>query len=653
MTTDRGFEPLSLDRLTEMEPYLVVAVGDYEFRSSGVTRSGEPLLLPSGESAGSLLEASLERQKGKRTSLRFKLIDYGRAYYDSPWFPPSSRVRLWYGYTQDFQEIGPFRIDKISPSWSGPSIILEIEALCGNDIGDRHARRVYGGLTVVDLFERVATAMGLRFDARNVDRQGTDWVISDIRPVVQRGENYGAFLARVAEEYGCDFTIDGETAYLSGADFDAAARQVRYTFDRSDASMVDPVVEIKTYGAGGTRRARAPREEVQDVMCPEVQQACDCSAFGPQIEASIQSATAAALAASQGSFASTDEMLAFEERLQQEIRRAVSPPVSQPGSSLPPVEDQLNPTQVGGILGAVEQRVSSAVGGVIATIPESVRSDVSSMIDEMVGPEMAALLRGAGAGTEITSSVAAFENIGSLGTVGMGINGDLRLTSINPALVTSLDPTSINYGALGISEEDAQQLQSLTSTGLSTNTSVSTAATPGAVDSSDVEAQAEAERRRAASRRRTKYTLKFRSILGNPTIDLLDRVAIRGVGSLIDGDNYEVTRVYHSITSSGYYTDIECSRVVTSEVRATRNPAASPEAALIEEGRQEWRLGPEYATLVSSDQFTNSNIDQFGSGLDIYGPTPRPQETVRVSIDGTVTSNTTGERVTTIRPGGR
>lgn len=149
-----------------------------------------------------------DKEHGGSAELNLTVEDSHGRWRDA-WFPEKGdTIEAWMGYEgSDLLPCGSYQVDEVE--LSGPPDTVQIKALATGIRATLRTRRhrAFEGETLRGVAGRVAQAAGLTLE-------GT---IPDVRfgRVTQSGEDDLAFLRRLAEAYGCIFSVRGERLVLT------------------------------------------------------------------------------------------------------------------------------------------------------------------------------------------------------------------------------------------------------------------------------------------------------------------------------------------------------------------------------------------------------------------------------------------------------
>jgi len=254
----------STDRTKERNAYWKVFVQE------------EPLLPQLAEHLKSI---TLIEEEGKVASLSIVIHDVANLYYNlQPWCVSGQKVTVHLGHTEQYKIIGPFKVKEVKSNFVQRGVDVTIEAEASNNALFTSRHRVLTQGSLYDLLVQISEEEGMLLDAPDTDLREIDLSSS---PVVQRGESTGEMLFRVLGEYGWSLTYVNNTMRVNASDIDERLDALHVTFDRTDATIKNPRVEMQHAVISPRRRVRTQQPETpEETSCPELQQSTDCGPYG-------------------------------------------------------------------------------------------------------------------------------------------------------------------------------------------------------------------------------------------------------------------------------------------------------------------------------------------------------------------------------------
>lgn len=237
----------SADALVELEPYFDVHL------------NGERLPF---EISRQIETLRIEEEENKRSTVEIQLYDADRTHLDVPLFDYQQSIVVYAGYRSAFEMRGPFEIVRIEKTDAGDGgITISVRGESGAKLSRQASRRVFSSGTVGDVFRAVAKANGLGFVADAVE--GLSEALSSDFPAVQSGESDGAFLQRLASDFGWQFTVLQGRMHLTSAGSRAALGKVILDYNSALGSLSKVQAKYKE-----PRVSHVPIQEIQDDPAP-------------------------------------------------------------------------------------------------------------------------------------------------------------------------------------------------------------------------------------------------------------------------------------------------------------------------------------------------------------------------------------------------
>jgi phage protein D len=515
--------PYSEDRTEVLDPYFRVEVRGAELP--------EHLIV---------LEASFEEEEGKRATATLRVLDRTGTFFADPFVKRRDLVKMWFGYLNESQPRGPFRVREVRSRFHGPEIEIEIElGELGDGFRGQVRCRTFTNGKLGDVLERVAVGAGLRWDPERLDTQILQTPVTADRAWVQNNESDGAFMRRIAEAHGLRLTIaDGRVAAAPpSARRNAEPMLLKYYCE--DASMKNVEVVSKARRPPSTRRDRSEEPETpQMCLIEDLHLGEDFSGFGPGDGSEFESLNLSGLL----------------------------------GSGLESLGIDL-----GDVPGAESARefISSV------TSSEPVRA-ITSRVDGLIDSAM-----GSVPGLEAVPMDSSLSTIPVV-DLGRAFSGDPAETaeagfSPDPAFMVgrmTLPPETITQNVAFMDRHGEMRFEQRTTTvpgdqerevpreRRSPNwDDPPNRVTPGRAEGGNADelTGTEADRTAAirASRGSTSYTISFGMAYGCIRIRPRMPVVVQGLGSILSGSGYRVTRVsLRYDTSGGFDTDVEIQRTL-------------------------------------------------------------------------------------------
>ena len=178
----------------------------------------------------------LEEAEGEKARLEFTIKDPTAETFDTPLFKFGQMVNVLAGYRTMYELRGKFEIVGIEYEMLDKGVKFKIKGEEGGKLASNAARRVFSEGSVRDVFMRVAAENDLEFNEQ--EAPGLDTVLSSDFPVIQGGENDGAFLQKIAAELGYSLVTTSGKLIVTEADYLASLGVITLDFRNAKANLM-------------------------------------------------------------------------------------------------------------------------------------------------------------------------------------------------------------------------------------------------------------------------------------------------------------------------------------------------------------------------------------------------------------------------------